>query len=335
MRLRARVSCALLTLASSSCQKHHPALGAASGGPRLTLSEVRCDFGHALTHDLLRHTFHLHNAGGAPLEVADIEAGHECAVAPTTLTLAANASAELDVSCRPDQYGAFLSTVTLRSNEPGSMAAVLELSADISPRLAWKQPVLALALKFGEARREQIELIGASARAARLSLRDTANAGLSLAIAHESTGDRLEVQALGRAVGTSIGELKVATGLHDPAELALPFSFTVTGTLAVDPSNPYFDLLSASGRRVQLTAKSAQPGFRVLGVDVLNGPFQASFSGSLGGTYRIEVTFLPERAQGEQRGTLGHLRLRSNDRAEPAKDLTLMAFGRGLSASNP
>jgi hypothetical protein len=218
---------------------------------------------------------------------------------------------------------------------PTPIAAVIQFMIPLSyPRRRCAAKLQSGPLKFGEAR-EQIELIGASARAARLSLRDTANAGLSLAIAHESTGDRLEVQALGRAVGTSIGELNVATGLDDPAELALPFSFTVTGTLAVDPSNPYFDLLRAGGRRVQLTAKSAQPGFRVLGVDVLNGPFQASFSGSPGGTYRVEVTVLPERAQGEQRGTLGHLRLRSNDRSEPAKDLTLMAFGRGLSASNP
>jgi Protein of unknown function (DUF1573) len=328
-RRRARLFVALLTLASSSnCHKPAPKPRAGNGGPRLTLSETRYDFGSALTHDQLRHTFQVHNAGGAPLVIDDIVVGHECAVATSSLTLSANASAALEVSCRPNQYGAFLSTVSLRSNEPNAAPLVLELRADVSPLLAWKQPVLALELKFGEDRREQVELFGARTRTARLSLSSTANTGLELAILHEAGGDKLAVHALGRAVGTRIGEIKVATGLDDPAELGLPFSFTVVGTLVVDPSNPYFDLLRAGGRRVELRVASAQPGFRVLGADVLDGPFQASFLGSPGGTYRVAVTFLPERVQGEQRGTLGHLRVRSNDRSEPTKELTLMAFGR-------
>jgi hypothetical protein len=82
-----------------------------------------------------------------------------------------------------------------------------------------------------------------------------------------------------------------------------------------------------------LIAKSTQSDFRVLGVDVLDGPFQASFFGAPGHAYRIAVTFQDARAQGEQRGTLGHLRLRSNDRTEPSKELTLMAFGRAVSGA--
>jgi hypothetical protein len=75
----------------------------------------------------------------------------------------------------------------------------------------------------------------------------------------------------------------------------LPYSITVTSTLTVDPSNPYFDLLSASGRRVELIAKSTQSDFRVLGVDVLDGPFQASFLGAPGRPYRIAVMFQSAR----------------------------------------
>jgi len=333
MRLGSLAALASFALAVG-CRTERPMPRAASAA-HLVLSETRFDFGAALTHDDLHHAFGIRNTGGALLEIASIEAGHDCSVTVQAVTLNANGSAELDVHCRPEQYGSFTSTVVLSSNAPDALHVVLELDAEVAPRLAWKEPVLALELQFGRDQREELELVGARARDAHLSLRDMADAGLGLEIAHSDAGDRLAIVAPGHPVGTRIGELRVATGLDDPAELALPFSYTVTGTLKVDPSNPYFDLLSARGRQVELTVASSQPGFRLRAVDVLDGPFQASFVGSPSGAYHATVTFLAERANDEQRGTLGHLRLRSNDRSEPEKVLILTAFGSALAAPRP
>ena len=326
MRLGSFALAASLTLALAGCRAQRPTLEAA-GGPRLVVSETRYDFGPALTHDDLHHTFVVRNAGGAVLQVASIEAGHECSVTKYAVTLNPNEHAELDVHCRPDHYGSFTSTVVLSSNDPTAPRVLLELDADVTPRLAWKQPVLALELQFGQEQRQELELAGARAHDAHLSLRDTPDAGLALEVVHGDAGDRLAIVAPGHPVGTRIGELRVATGLDDPTELALPFSYSVTGTLKVEPSNPYFDLLSTRGRQVELTVSSSQAGFRLRAADVLDGPFQASLVGSPSGAYHVAVTFLRERANGEQRGTLGHLRLRSNDRSEPEKVLTLMALG--------
>jgi hypothetical protein len=69
----------------------------------------------------------------------------------------------------------------------------------------------------------------------------------------------------------------------------------------------------------------------LLAADVLDGPFRATLvrkgDASAGAPERVSVKFLPERARGDERGALGHLRLRSTDRSEPEKVVTLMAFG--------
>jgi len=135
-----------------------------------------------------------------------------------------------------------------------------------------------------------------------------------------------------RQVGLRSGELKLRTGLDDPPELSLPFSCRVAGTLAVEPSNPYFDLLAAGGQKVVLTVKSSQPNFRLLAADVLDGPFSASFSGQPGGPYRVELSFLAEHAPAEARGASGHVRLRTTDRSEPERTLDLFALGRAAAA---
>jgi hypothetical protein len=214
-----------------------------------------------------------------------------------------------------------------------SASASTSTPSATTPVLAWKQPVLGLEVQFGHEQREEVELVGTRAQDAQLSITDASDAGLDVTVAHGGEGDRLDIHAPGHPVGTRIGVIKVATGLPEPAKLALPFSYTVHGTLAVDPSNPFFDLLAANGSNLELRVASTQPDFRLQAVDVIEGPFQASFLGSPGGAYRVAVKFVAARANGEQRGTLGHLRLRSNDRSEPEKVVPLMAFGRAYPAT--
>jgi hypothetical protein len=304
---------------------------APSAEPKLTLAETRHDYGAALTHDALRHAFVLQNSGSAPLELADPELGHDCVASLSAKRVPPNASATLTVICRPNQYGPFSSTVTLHSNDARAERVLLELAAQVSPRLAFRDPMLAIEVPFGQTREQTLALFGAALHEARLSLLSPPEAGLEIAVVRTSEGERLRVHALGQPVGMRIGQIKVSTGLADPPQLELPFSYTVRGTLSVEPSNPFFDLAAPSGRELELHIKSSQAGFRLLAADVLDGPFRAALvrkgDESAAAAERVALTFLPELARGDQRGALGHVRLRSTDRSEPEKVVTLMAFG--------
>jgi len=295
------------------------------------MAETRHDYGAALIHDALRHAFVLQNSGTAPLELGNPEVGHDCTANLSTARVPPNASATLTVLCRPTQYGPFSSTVMVHSNDARAERVLLELAAQVSPRLAFRDALLAIEVPFGQTRDQSLELFGAALNEARLALLSPPEAGFEIKVAHTSAGERLSVHALGQSVGTRIGQIKVATGLTDPPELDLPFSYTVRGTLSVEPSNPFFDLAAPSGRELELRVESSQPGFRLLAADVLDGPFRAALvrkgRESAGAPERVSLKFLAERARGDERGALGHLRLRSTDRSEPEKVVTLMAFG--------
>ncbi|HEY2410319.1 MAG TPA: DUF1573 domain-containing protein [Polyangiaceae bacterium] len=296
--------------------------------PQLELDALQFDFGAARTHDELSHAFRAHNAGRSSLQITSIEAAHECRVDAGALTVPPGKSAELHVQCRPEQHGAFLGTVVVNSNDPRTPRIVLELLARVTPLLAWDRPLLIFNLPFGQERKETLTLIGARAGEAHISLVEPVDPALTVELGHPAASDALSVTCRGAAVGMRSGELRVRTGLVDPSELSLPFSCQVTGTLELDPSNPYFDLLSTRGQKLEITVKSAQPAFRVLAADVLDGPFRASLSGVPGGAYRVTLTYLPAQATPDARGVLGHLRLRSTDRSEPEKTVDLFAFGR-------
>jgi hypothetical protein len=73
--------------------------------------------------------------------------------------------------------------------------------------------------------------------------------------------------------------------------------------------------------------KSLQPGFKVTSAEVVEGPFTAS-ARRAGKDYEVEVLFAIEKLRHGVRGVNGRLRIHSNDRTEPTKELPLFALGR-------
>ncbi len=326
--MSSRAACliaALVLTLSASCRR---AALRAPAGPHLQLAQTPHDFGAALQYDDLNVTFPVENRGAAPLELTNIEAGHECQTPLATLQVLPGASAKLEVRCRPVHYGAFFSTLGFHSNDAERPNALLELHATVTPLLASDQPLVAFELPFGAQQTADVLFHGARAASAKLQAAAPADAGLSLEVVAGASQPTLRIHAQGKPVGTRTGMLKISTGLDRPSEILLPWSCRVTGSLSIAPTNPYFDLLAPGGDHVNIDVWSSDSNFRVRSVRVIEGPFNATFSrASAPGHYQVSVTLDAQRAAAGARGSLGKLQIQSTDHSEPDKEVELFAFG--------
>jgi hypothetical protein len=322
----AQLVVASILVLAPSCRRASPS---APLGPRLELAQPHHDFGAALQYDELSEAFSLENRGDAPLEISAVEAGHECQTTTTSLHIAAHASAKLDVRCRPEHYGAFLSTVSFHCNDAQQPpSVVLELEAEVTPLLASDQPLIAFELPFGTERSEDVHFRGARAAMAKLQAQAPPESGLSLQVLQGEAVPTLRVHAQGKPVGIRAGMLTIKTGLQEPAEISLPWSCRVMGTLTLSPTNPYFDLLAPGGARVNIDVSSTDAAFRVRSVRVTEGPFHATFApASASGHYQVTVSLDAQRSTPGARGALGKLSIQSTDHSEPSKEVELFAFG--------
>jgi hypothetical protein len=130
-------------------------------------------------------------------------------------------------------------------------------------------------------------------------------------------------------VGVHAGTLRFESGLPDPATLELPYSVKVTGTLVVSPTNPVLDLAASGGTRVIIAVTSTQPGFRVERAEVVEGPFSVRVRKTDVG-YAVEASVVTSKFVEGARGANGRIRIVSNDRTEPNKEVSLFALGSPL-----
>jgi len=178
---------------------------------------------------------------------------------------------------------------------------------------------------------EDFRLVGAVASGAVLSVQSGGDPDLRIEAlpAEGGLNPGLRIHAAGRKVGLRVGTLVISTGPPTPQQVPLLFSLRVQGTLRIAPTNPLIDLSASGTRSTFIDVSSAEPGFAVSAVEVEAGPFVASFEPSTPrGTFRIRVTALTEQISNGARGAVGTLVIRSNDGAEPRKEVPLFAFGR-------
>jgi hypothetical protein len=103
----------------------------------------------------------------------------------------------------------------------------------------------------------------------------------------------------------------------------------VIGNLTVDPTNPYVDSYAPGGARVVVNVSSKRDDFRLDDARVVEGPFESTFDrDEAAHVYAVQVRLVPSQVPPGQRGSVGKLRLISNDPAEPQKDVPLFALGR-------
>jgi hypothetical protein len=134
----------------------------------------------------------------------------------------------------------------------------------------------------------------------------------------------LELNLKGDRITSGSGKVTMATGLPRPEQLELHFTWGVTGTLRVDPDNLSFDPGRPEGHERILRVQSRKPGFRLLRVRVLAGPFAAALERpESSAVFKVKVTWNGPLPGEHARPETGKLQLISNDPAEPKKEVPL------------
>jgi hypothetical protein len=294
---------------------------------RAFVANPKHDFGQAVQGEALRHVFVTHNRTNAPLAVENARGVLGCSGVASPSTLAANQSGKFEVTCRANVAGPLRVSLPLRAN--GRPAGELALTAEIEPLLAFDRALLELGVPFGQGGESEARLRGRLARSARLTLAGAPPPGMDVSIL-PATRDGAQGAKLALKeppVGVHAGSLRFHTALEAPVTLELPYSVKVTGTLTVSPTNPVLDLAAPAGTRAIVAVTSTQPGFRVERAEVLEGPFSTRVRNEAGGA-AIEVSLVAAKFPEGARGANGRIRIVSNDRTEPNRELSLFALGR-------
>jgi hypothetical protein len=301
-----------------------------SDGPRLHVAASVHDFGKVVQGQELRHAFELRNTGTRPLDIESVDSGHGCSGSSRASLLLPGERTALDAVCRAKLHGPFRDQLTIRSNDARAARVALTITASALPILAFERDAVEFDVPFGSVRSQELRLIGARARDARLALLDAGHPDFQIELlpASEQRVQGLRVTFEAQRAGTRVGQIAFATGLAEPAKLSLRFSCKVAGTLRLSPTNPYFNLREPGPKQRVLQVQSSQSDFRIHSVRVTQGPFAATVSPSGAGEYRIVVSFLEQRVSDDSRGISGKLLIVSNDRTEPEREVPLLALGK-------
>jgi hypothetical protein len=213
-------------------------------------------------------------------------------------------------------------------SDAGSRSGARDVSTDLP--LAFISRTVDLKLAFGEKGSEEIRLMGKLASAARLTVEtiDPPGPDVTILPADGAQPQGVRVTMVGTQVGQRAGQVSLATGLNEPKELTILYSWKVVGDLTVDPTNPFIDLRAPPPVGVAIHVTSSRKDFRLDQAQMVDGPFQASFvRDQAAGGYTVHVTVADSGSSDGSRGSVGTLRLISNDPAEPRKDIQVLALG--------
>jgi hypothetical protein len=331
---RARI--AILSLLGA-CQQAPAGRPAPSRAPetaaaRLSLARSRHDLGTVLQDEPVHAFIPVTNTGTLPLEIGAIDRSRFCSAAIAPKVIAPGAVGQLEVTCRSDLYGPMREPIDIHSSDAKAETRTLELVANVTPLLAFDTQVVDLKMPFGEERSQEVRLVGALIDKARIKL--TSSGIESASVIEPLRGPKDEargfrIRCTGKKVGQHVGNLIVSTGLARPKEIAMPYACKVAGTLEISPTNPYFNLKVSGPKLVSIEVRSSQPGFKVHGARVAEGPFEAALNGQTSeGAFRVQVKVIEERLAEDVRSATGKVIVFSNDRTEPEKEIPLFGFGK-------
>ena len=206
-----------------------------------------------------------------------------------------------------------------------------EPTPSAGPPLEWIPQSAAFELPFGGETTEEFRLTGAGAPDAKLRLVSGGDPDLRVEALPAGGGATagLRIHVSGRAVGARVGTLLIATGLAATPQVPLLFALRVRGTMRVAPTNPVIDLGQREGPATVIAVSSPRADFAVSTVEIVRGPFAATFRRAPGGAAAFEITVTAQAATlpVDARGAVGTLVVVSNDEAEPRKEIPLFAFG--------
>lgn len=298
--------------------------------PKLKLAQPKLDMGPMVQDEAAKRSLAISNVGTLALEIGKIDSSRFCSGSIEPSILAPGASGTLEVTCRSDLYGPMNEALDIHTNDPKSPKTTLNLVATVTPLLAFDAPSITAEMFFGQERTEEVHLVGILLDKARIKLKQPAVADVEILPQPPGTEKirSFRVHCKGHKVGSNVGNIVISTGLVRPKEVAISYECRVTGTLAINPTNPVFNLKVSGTKAVTIDVRSSQPNFEVMGVNVVEGPFAASFGHAPEGpSFLVKVTVLDDQIDDETRGVTGKLIIISNDRTEPQKEVPLFGLG--------
>jgi hypothetical protein len=331
----APVFCCFLLLLCVNCRSHNSTEERKAGPPegaRLSLERTEYHLGQAVQFEEVAIQVPLENTGGRALSISSIEAGHNCRAAPPG-TIEPGARIFVEVTCRPLTYGTFADRLRLKTNSTDS-PAILMITADVTPALRLERDILDVTLSHGEKRTEVLGVVGKSAHDAKLRVPDQAilrEHGLTLSISPAKSRDHsayVEAHFEALRAGVFTGNLTLETGLTEPSEISIPYTFTVRGTLSVTPDTLYINVRDPTRSEVQVDIKSTAPAFSIKKLSVTEGLFAVRSERISAQHHRAYVRLLVDQVPEGVTGSVGRLSIQTTDATEPEKTLPIMAMGK-------
>jgi Protein of unknown function (DUF1573) len=267
--------------------------------PRLSCESRSYDFGSVQQGDRLKHALRIVNTGSAALHVLRVDRSRSCTGAARPDVLAPAASGGLEVECdTTDRPNRLADELVVHSDDPLHPEVTVAVEARVEPLLAFTSRTVDLQMRFEESASEDVWLTGRLAETAQLEVRSIDPPGPDAEPIRPVPGkpQGLRVSMTGIRLGRVAGQVVVGTGVREPSELTLLYSWLVRGNLVVDPTNPVIDVYPGGAGSVVVHVSSSRSDLRLDDAEVTGGPFEATFAhddGSRG--YAVEVRVVSNR----------------------------------------
>ena len=196
--------------------------------------------------------------------------------------------------------------------------------------LALSSRTVEIQVPFGQTGSDEVHLVGKLAHDASLHIESVDPPGPIATVVPADGGapQGVRVTIVGKKVGVRAGQVTISTGLEEPRTLTLLYTWRVVGNITVNPTNPFIDLRTPPPVGVTLHVTSRRKDFRLADVQTVDGPFAGHITrDEVNGGYEVRVVVAPGDGKDDFRGSMGHLRLLSNDPAEPRKDVEVLGLG--------
>ncbi|MBN1611626.1 MAG: DUF1573 domain-containing protein [Polyangiaceae bacterium] len=236
---RSAVALALLLGSSPlGCQRGksaQPAAQARPGSPVIEFDERVHDFGIVNQDMFLKHQFVIKNTGNAVLSIQNVRTSCGCTTAAVGLeAIPPGGSSPLEVTLGMRYFsGRGSKTIQIDSNDPRNPTSALEIKYDMQRLIAFRPFFPTLTTRAGRDKVEKVWLEGSLAEQAELRVIKTESGEcqvLARPIQERQGGKTRKGLALtlkGDKPGTATGQVTLATGLRNPAEVLVRFRATV------------------------------------------------------------------------------------------------------------
>ncbi|MBN1609051.1 MAG: hypothetical protein JW940_20655 [Polyangiaceae bacterium] len=314
----------------------------AQGNPALKrgLELVPChlDLGVLTQNATARADVQLHNPGASAVRLASGASTTRCRWKVLPDAIAARTTIPLAVACQSDLLGRIEEELTILDATRADVVAALRVVGSVEPIIGFDTSFVDLRPEFGQTTSADVHLVGKRALEAAPTVITTGGDVVRVARLAPAAGriGGFRLSCRGDRVGMHAGSMVVDTGIADKPQLTLSWGCRVPATLAIEPSNPYFNLRVSGDRPTTIVVRSSQSGFRVGSARIIEGPFRATLGrpgpdGSTPVTVRVNNDEIPDEA----RAVTGRLLIESSDEREPRKEVPLFGFGKVNKADRP